>query len=425
MSLLLTLALFIVKQSRYQLEMSRSRSVTNNLGSLSEIHAALRPNKIPKPGTPHDQAERAIKLAGSNLLAVGSYNLAQNRHVASKFLVEWPNIWKWVEFLHSECVVEATYGGIIMVSSLFAIGWALKTLATDRPIRNLMSNTSGVLSLIMHHWLKEGTDANMELSHVNGLFAEALYRLLSNEVDMSSVLPNILAAVEGGAETIARVSLEHLSTALNHVPIDLLAINCHLTLINQFAWYDSPPLCAAFYSRKTIVATMNALDIVSASVASDRPQLKEIVIEQCFLTTANVLESTTRGPLEFRRVLDDGFLISFLKSGAQLMHLEKDARGRLIKKIFNFVGRHLVFHSVLGSVAKSLRRIQCLDIDREVAGPIWNAWLEFQGAAEERLLRKKYFDEDEKSATGPGYGCQRQEVSSLLHCSYPLLTFIM
>jgi hypothetical protein len=399
---------------------SHARSVANNIQSVSQIYAALAPSKIPKPGTSRGQAQRAAKEAGLSLIAVSSYDLAQNQHAASKFLTAWPNIWKWIEFLHSKCIVEVTYGESIMLSSILAIGRVLKTLATNPPICDLMSNTPGVFPMVVHYWSKEGTDMSMELANVNGLFTCTLYHLINEGENMSSILPIILDAVEGGAETIARASLEHLSKALDHVPVDLFDIHCHLILISHFACDEPPSLCAAFHSRKPILATMKALDVISTSASCSHPQIKARVTGQCFITTANVLESTTQTPSELRRVLDDGFLVSLLKSGAQLIHMKEDKREQIIKKIFNFVGRHLVFHSVLGSVAKSLERIR-LDIDGEVARPIRSAWLEFQKAAEERLVCRKRFDEDEKSATGPGYGCQRQEVSS----PYSLLQLLL
>jgi hypothetical protein len=104
------------------------------------------------------------------------------------------------------------------------------------------------------------------------------------------------------------------------------------------------------------------------------------------------------------------------------MDLTAETRRGVTSKVFEFLGRHLVFRSVLGSVAKSFAKIQSLDLDTIATGPMGEAWLEFRNAAEERLVRRQFFDEDEKTITGFGYGCQREEVGCLgFSLRYPVL----
>jgi len=113
-------------------------------------------------------------------------------------------------------------------------------------------------------------------------------------------------------------------------------------------------------------------------------------VETCYFTMANIL-GTAQGPSEVCRALDKGLLVCLLKSSAKLMHLTAESRRGVTGKVFEFLGHHLVFRSVLGSIAKSFKKIQSLDMVVIATGPIWEAWLEFRNAAEKRLVRRQFF----------------------------------
>jgi hypothetical protein len=73
--------------------------------------------KIPKA---NEQVKKAIQRAGTSLVVVGTYNFASNRLAASKFLADWSNICKWMQYLHLRCVLApGTYGKYIMLSSIY------------------------------------------------------------------------------------------------------------------------------------------------------------------------------------------------------------------------------------------------------------------------------------------------------------------
>jgi hypothetical protein len=313
-----------------------------------------------------------------------------------------------MENLHSRCVLAKSYGESIMLASILAIGCAFQTLSRHDGLRNLMRSTSGVFSTVMYYWVKEGTDINLELAHADGLFSRALQSLLATAEHDGSLLTNIMDAVEGGASSISSVSLEHLLKALDATPIDCLDIHIHLHLIGIFASYSCLPLRAAVHSKRPIPAAIKAVGVVNASAVD--ALVRGAVIETCYITIANVL-GNVQGPSEVCRVLDDGLLVSLLESSANLMHLTAEARKGVTNKIFEFLGHHLVFRSVLGSIAKSFKKIRSLNMDTVAAGPMREAWLEFRSAAEERMVCKQRFDEDETTMAGLGYGCQREEVS--------------
>jgi hypothetical protein len=56
-------------------------------------------------------------------------------------------------------------------------------------------------------------------------------------------------------------------------------------------------------------------------------------------------------------ILNTGLLPSFLKSTANLPHMSTEVRDKFTHAIFEYVGHHLIFRSVLVSVEKSVNKI--------------------------------------------------------------------
>lgn len=276
--------------------------------SLSEIHSVLVPQRIPKADTPHEQAQRIVQRAGASLLAIGTCNFTSNQMAASKFLSDWSNIWSWIEYLHSQCVLANMYGEGIMVASILPIGCALKTLSMHDGLRNLIGSTTGVLSMVLYYWTKEpeGVDVHMQLADANGLFSQTLKMLLANAEHDPSVFTSIIDVVKGGADSISRISFVHLQNALDLTPISCLDVYVHVDLIGIFSSYPCLPLRAAVHSQNYISAIIKAANVVSESATDS---VKNAIVETCYITFANIL-GTAHGPAENCRVLDNGLLAS-------------------------------------------------------------------------------------------------------------------
>jgi hypothetical protein len=115
-------------------------------------------------------------------------------------------------------------------------------------------------------------------------------------------------------------------------------------------------------------------------------------------------------------MLDAGVLPVLLKAGGIMADLEPNFAERGSMIITTGLFMFLTYRSVLRSVAKTLKRIDRLQIGEDVAGPLWNSFLYFKMAALHNLDVKKEFDQERTIYSCGRSGCGHNDNSDDMRC---------
>ena len=116
-------------------------------------------------------------------------------------------------------------------------------------------------------------------------------------------------------------------------------------------------------------------------------------VMMCYFTFIDAL-MTVNGPSWVVQAFDAGILPALLKSGRRLTQLDAHRRNLCTTLLSDMLCQYLVYRSVLRPVAKTLRRTERLQIDQDVAGPLWDGWLFFKSLAGVRIAIKEERDDE-------------------------------
>ncbi|KZP25866.1 hypothetical protein FIBSPDRAFT_929063 [Athelia psychrophila] len=97
----------------------------------------------------------------------------------------------------------------------------------------------------------------------------------------------------------------------------------------------------------------------------------------------------SNGPSWVSQSLDAGILAAILQSAPRLTRSSKLNSSRCSSLLSNILCQYLVYKSVVRSAAKGLRKVERLELDGGLGGPIWEAWAIFQTLVSERIAIKK------------------------------------
>ena len=376
---------------------------------IESVFQYLDDCRIPTTDKPTANDDRAVDLAISALLVIsGSQrHLVRSRALDASLARVWTRIWKWLEFLDTECCQKFVFGSGFKIKAMAAITTTLFVFAHSAALKRLVTTTPGVFSLLVKHWLAEGLDP--AVAHIFGTsgssrpFARTFENLLSGDIT-PNCLPDVVAAAPGGATTVARIAIQHLDKDASAKHPDFTALYHHVSLIYNLFSVSCPALPHAFLNRGLIptmvkmLASFNLQPVDTVKVAS--------CVVRCYFILIDALQSAN-GPSWVIQAFDSGILSAILKSGRRLATLDPFHRDLCTTLLSDILCQYLVYRSVLGSVAKALRRMERLCIDQDVAGPLWDGWMSFKSLAQERIAIKEENDD------GVTNRCNRIGVSQL------------
>jgi hypothetical protein len=190
---------------------------------------------------------------------------------------------------------------------------------------------------------------------------------------------------------VARIAMQHLDDVYSNKKPDFETMYAHLSLINNLSCNSYPSLHLALLNRGMIPAMVKML-IFCNTQPMGNVRIAGCVM-MCYFTFIDAL-MTVNGPSWVVQAFDSGILPALLKSGQRLTQLDAHRRNLCTKLLSDLLCQYLVYRSVLRPVAKALRRAERLQIDQDVAGPLWEGWLFFKSLAEERMTIKEERDDE-------------------------------
>jgi hypothetical protein len=343
---------------------------------------------IPTTDKPTQKDERAVDLVMASLVVISGCgpHLKRSRALEARLSDAWPSLWKWLQFLDT-CCQKGVFGVQFHVPSLVGISYTLSTFGASEALRRLATSTPGVISMVSRYWLEEGQHLGIELIlntvgiHQN--FTLALDMLLQAEdTAPCCLLPGIIAAAPGGAKSVARIGLLHLNNDASKKDPDFLSIYQDLSIINKLSCKSCPAIHLALLSRGIIPTVVKMLALFNAQTTDN------INITRCVMMCYSILIKafqSTNGTLWIVQAFESGLLPTLLKYGRRLTQLDKFDRILCTTLLSDILCQYLVYRSVLRSAGKALRRVERLNITQDVAGPLWDGWLLFNGLAHERI----------------------------------------
>jgi hypothetical protein len=367
------------------------------INEVESVFQYLDTRRIPASDKPTAKDECAVDLALWALLVVSACegHLKKSRVLDPALTKAWPRIWKWLEFLHIQCCQKSVFGGSFKIRALSMIPNTLMVLGRSNVLRRLATSTAGVITMVAKYWLGEGIDAGVEgFFKVAGMarpFTNALDSLLDAEDLTPDRLADVVAAAPGGAKMVARVAIQHLSDVSSFKQPDFETVYAHLSLINNLSCNSYPSLHLALLNRGMILAMVKMLVFCNMQ-PMDNVRIAGCVM-MCYFTFIDAL-MTVNGPSWVVQAFDSGILPALLKSGRRLTQLDAHRRNLCTKLLSDLLCQYLVYRSVLRPIAKALRRTERLQIDEDVAGPLWDGWLLFKSLAEERIAIKDERDDE-------------------------------
>lgn len=362
-------------------------SETNPIEAVESVYQYLQIRHVPKPGTPTIKDRQVVELACLSLLVIAACDkhLRVSNALDSSLSDIWPSIWRWIDFLHKNCCQKATYGDHMKLRALTLIPATLATLGHSSTLRPLVTTTPNVISMMTKYWADEGkhpaVEAFFEAGGLDRPFTRALDSLLDPQNLTPNCLPDVVAAVSGGAPEVARLALKHMDEISQLSAPKFEVIFCHLSLINNLANNTFSPLHFALLNCGIIPRTIKMLNWINSQSNSDIVAARSVMI--CYFTLVDSIMSTN-GSSWVNQAFDSGIVPSILHTGHYLTQISEHYRGQCTS-IFPLLCQYLVYHSVLRSVGKFLRRMERRPVQKEIAGPLWDGWLLFQSLAKERL----------------------------------------
>lgn len=387
------------------------------------LSSKTMPQPVNKP-RPNDQDHRAVELATRALTVVASCERILRTNTTkldSTLLQAWPGIWRWLKFLDEQCGQQVKYTDAVRSRALITMPTTLATLARSKVLLRKVTSTAGVVTMMTRYWMGEGRyPASVErmftAAGVPRAFTRALDALLSGEDQTPNCLPDLIAASRG-AKAAATNAIEHLTAVLAHTPPNFKTLANHISLINNMSSVKAPTLLLALLSQGMIplvVKMLLWLEKQSTSTPEDNDVACRCML-LCFQTLMDAM-MTINGTSWVTQALDAGILPAILQSAHRMKHASEGAASLYSTLLSDMLCQYLLYKSVLRSAMKAIRRVERLNLDNSVGGPIWDAWGIFLATARERAALKEKLDKEE---TSPQH-CHRAHVCTFFGHSYPM-----
>lgn len=382
--------------------------------SLPDVLRNLSRETIPAPSDDTLSTVDAVKLALQSFRGVQNFmnssaGQTQNRRTAPKSVrAHWRSISAWMVYLDIYCITRKQFGETLMAASLHAIALTSAAISWHPTIRDAITQTSGLVSLLTRHWTKEDEYVcQSELRWEERYFAVALGRLFQYTTDNSDVkIVTFITKAGGGPSAVTQVSLEQLRSVLKTEKVDFSVVSFYINLIHQ-ASKATPSLRASLLGEGLVPAIAQFIDLLPMRPPATVPPNLQQCIKSCILILVLFME-TANGPSFIAEAFDAGLLKGFLRLWPWLVACRADTT--LSERLFNLLTDYLVYRSVLRSLGKALKKMDQLHIDASLAQ--CNPWLAFRDAASMQLNIKKNFDARSGSRLEPGFfGCENFDVS--------------
>jgi hypothetical protein len=246
----------------------------------------------------------------------------------------------------------------------------------------------------------------------------------SGDIDQN-VVEEIVKAVDGGVETVAKVAVEHIRSFFTDKSPDYIEMVPHLALVHAFICSSIRPLRLAMLCQKSLPMLISALNLVDNTAISSETPIPNQYITLSYFSIIQSLKSAN-GATWISQAFDAGLLPVVLKSGARLQRLPAPALEIISQNIFKTLHQYLPLRSVLRPVARALDKVDRLNIEAGTAGPLWDPWRAFHSAAMGKLLFKEEFDQLYPSALSAAMiGCWKPKVKRSQNCLFHVfLTYV-
>jgi hypothetical protein len=225
----------------------------------------------------------------------------------------WQDIWRWLAFLHTKCIVNQAHGETIMHASLHVVPLVLASFGWHTGLRLSMIRTPGLISMLTKHWLKEDTYAKQpELAWGEHQFARALENLFTygnGDIDTDpEVVAAITCAPEGGAAVVAQMALQQFNAVLQPQYLNVAnfdVISLFLTLIYELS--DSHPTLRPSLLHQGIIPTITYF-LRNLHLLHDESTLPSAVERSVMMASGNLVKfmQTVKGPSFIVQGLDGG-----------------------------------------------------------------------------------------------------------------------
>src|ERR1700683_2037330 len=130
---------------------------------LADFQRNLAADSIPTTIIADETSKRAIQFAISSMTLI-IVEIKRNPTFIQKsiaiFLNAWPGVWKWLQFLFTQCVAKNHHGQALMLQSLRIIPFIITIFGRDNGagLRTLIIRTPGIFYILIPRWLQERTD---------------------------------------------------------------------------------------------------------------------------------------------------------------------------------------------------------------------------------------------------------------------------
>jgi hypothetical protein len=379
---------------------------------IQSIFQYLDVCRIPTTDKPTERDKQTVDIVVSSLQVIFacSPHLMRSRVLDASLSDIWPSVWKWLEFFDIECCKKGAFGVGRHISGLVSISHTLAAFGESEALRWLATSTPNVINMLARYWLAEGQDREIEvLFNATGIgrhFTSTLGIFLrAEDTTPYCLLPDVIAAAPGGAKSVARIGIQHLHEDASEDHPDFRTIYQDLSLIDNFSCKSCPALHLALLNRGIIPTMIKMLTLFNAQTI-DNIDITHCV-KMCYSVLSRAFQSAN-GTSWIVQAFDAGLLPALLKSGRRLAQLDKFSSNHCTDLLSDILCQYLVYRSVIYSAGKVLRRVERLNIDQDVAGPLWDGWLLFKGLAQERIKFAIQTENDDVKQNG----CNRIGVSA-------------
>jgi hypothetical protein len=395
--------------------------------SVSDALVHLQSGKIPDLHSNSLADIEAIKQAIGSLLLLRFVMISSaiNRHlpigpgVAPDLIHSaWQDIWRWIVFLHTHCVIKQARGEIVMQASLWTIPVTLMSFGWHSGLRLSLIRTPGMISMpLARQWLKADTHPKqLDERH----FSDALEQLLTYQGADKDTDEEVIAAIvhstEGGEAVVTRVALQQFGAMLQFQRIDFDVLSLFLTLIHNIS--SSHPILRPSLLYQGLIPLIASFLRQLPTLASDGDPVVDRCIYMAY-TNLVIFTQTINGPSFIVHGLDKGLLAAFVTSWPLMQQASPELSSSTAIHFFAVLKDYLVYRSVLRSLAKALKEIKRIGVLALDCKP----WETFQTFALRRLAVKDEFDEQSESRLDPGFfGCANHNVSEKINVLYAVWT---
>ncbi|KZP07102.1 hypothetical protein FIBSPDRAFT_1053168, partial [Athelia psychrophila] len=374
---------------------------------------------IGKPNpTARDRRAVDLGLLVLDVLTCCGEHFKRDKKLVTCFSRAWPALWTWLQFLSDQCCQSRKYGPLVQYQAIIMIPMALGGMSSSDILGLQVASTPGVISMITRYWMSE--DSNFTLKNACAaagctphLFTRALFTLIEN-LDPPSTpkfLSDVIVAAPGGAAAVAKHAIEQLTVAQAEKPTNFQMIAEHITLIKSLLSNRAPQLLLNLLGQGLIPSIVKLLLWLRkqqpANAPNDERMACQCVMLSCFTLTRAIM--APNGPSWAIQALDAGIIPAILHSAPRIMQLSSEHHSSLCSAVLSdTLWQFLVYPSVIRTAAKALERVERLDLDSRLGGPVWEAWGIFKNTTQRRMdLKDKCIGRESSLRT-----CSRRDCSS-------------